>query len=273
MTTKMITAIYKPIGLTPLEAIKKADLQSLRTFSNKVSYLGRLDPMAHGLMLVGGNLTKESRQMLLSLDKSYQFIALLGISTDTYDLLGLPSGSLIKGVVGVDHLELLAKWQLVTKLQNQSYPPYSSKTVLGKPLYYWARNELLDKITIPTKKIVIYSDYLRPPETISVKQFLEQLEARVMKVVGDFRQQQTLAAWHQALAKYKKTSLHVVRGEVHCSSGTYLRGLVHTLGQELGVGALVLEILRTQVGEFKLDEGIGSYYMTGKINPWLNVDY
>ncbi len=37
---------------------------------------------------------------------------------------------------------------------------------------------------------------------------------------------------------------------VTCGSGTYIRSLVHDLGQKLGCGAMVIELRRTRVGEF-----------------------
>ncbi len=40
---------------------------------------------------------------------------------------------------------------------------------------------------------------------------------------------------------------------VNCGSGTYIRSLVHDLGQELGSGAYVLELNRTKIGDFLLE--------------------
>lgn len=39
---------------------------------------------------------------------------------------------------------------------------------------------------------------------------------------------------------------------IHCSKGTYVRSIVHDLGQLLGVGAYVETIRRTQSGQFKI---------------------
>ena len=41
--------------------------------------------------------------------------------------------------------------------------------------------------------------------------------------------------------------------EVHCSSGTYVRSLVHDLGQRLGCGAVVSALRRTAVGILRID--------------------
>ena len=47
--------------------------------------------------------------------------------------------------------------------------------------------------------------------------------------------------------------LRKVKAVVHCSKGTYIRSLVHDLGQILGVGAYILELERTKIGDFSLE--------------------
>lgn len=45
-----------------------------------------------------------------------------------------------------------------------------------------------------------------------------------------------------------------VRFKVRVSSGTYVRSLVHDIGQELGCGAIMTALRRTRVGEFKIED-------------------
>lgn len=42
--------------------------------------------------------------------------------------------------------------------------------------------------------------------------------------------------------------------DVHCTKGTYIRTLVHDLGQALGVGAVLTDLLRYQAGNFTLND-------------------
>lgn len=46
------------------------------------------------------------------------------------------------------------------------------------------------------------------------------------------------------------------RFRVQCTSGTYVRSLVHELGARAGCGALVAELRRTAVGDFAIDEAV-----------------
>ncbi len=80
--------VYKPLGMTPLEVIRKLKQTNSYLTEAKISYAGRLDPLAHGvlLLLVGENTKEKDRY--LALPKTYEFEIIFGLQTDTYDLLG-----------------------------------------------------------------------------------------------------------------------------------------------------------------------------------------
>src|SRR5690349_10661953 len=83
-----IHIVYKPVGLTPLEMINKLQSQTPELVGKKICYAGRLDPLAHGvLLLLSGEETKQ-REKYLSLPKTYEFEVVFGMQTDTYDVLG-----------------------------------------------------------------------------------------------------------------------------------------------------------------------------------------
>lgn len=44
--------------------------------------------------------------------------------------------------------------------------------------------------------------------------------------------------------------------EATCSKGTYIRSLVHDIGEDLGCGAHVTQLERTKVGPFHVDEAL-----------------
>ena len=56
--------------------------------------------------------------------------------------------------------------------------------------------------------------------------------------------------------EFKLTSveLPVVRFEVKCSKGTYIRSLAHDFGKALKSGAYLSELRRTEIGDFKVDD-------------------
>jgi tRNA pseudouridine55 synthase len=78
---------------------------------------------------------------------------------------------------------------------------------------------------------------------------------------------------HQLARKQKPVELKPVEVEVYefrvegvegqrarvaleCAAGTYIRSLAHEMGQRLGCGAHLEEIVRTAVGEFTLDQAV-----------------
>lgn len=74
------------------------------------------------------------------------------------------------------------------------------------------------------------------------------------------RKKQTveLKAVEVELFEYKLTEIegNIARFVVECSSGTYIRSLVHEMGQKLGCGAHLAEIARLAVGEFSLEQAV-----------------
>ena len=270
--------IYKPVGLTPLQMIENVRKKFPEYKNEKIGYAGRLDPLAHGLLLLMiGEATKE-RGKYLNLPKTYEFEAVFGIETDTYDLLGLlchpelVSGSIFqtKEMLKLAQHDINAFIQNKLGKQTQPYPPYSSKTVGGKPLFWWAKNNKLLEIRIPEREIEIYDFKLLSLNAITLKD-LKQHVATVLQVTGDFRQKEIGERWKEFFNTYchpERSSakqngvegsfpiFQTARFTISCSSGTYVRSLVHELGKKLGCGAITLEILRTKVGDYALQDSL-----------------
>ncbi len=87
---KKTITIYKPVGLTPLQAIQKFKEKHPEYKKAKIGYAGRLDPLAEGVLLVlVGEENKKIREYL-KFDKEYKAEILFGISSDSHDVLGMP---------------------------------------------------------------------------------------------------------------------------------------------------------------------------------------
>ena len=68
----MIHNLYKQRGETPLECLERFRCQRLPLTHEKMTYLGRLDPMAEGVLLVGSgeeDTKQKRREEFFSLDK------------------------------------------------------------------------------------------------------------------------------------------------------------------------------------------------------------
>ena len=87
--------LYKKVGESPLDAINRFKEKNAFYKKKKTSYAGRLDPLAEGVLLVlVGDETKKINQYL-GFDKEYKAEILIGVSSDSHDILGIPYNSLI----------------------------------------------------------------------------------------------------------------------------------------------------------------------------------
>ena len=245
--------IYKKLGETPLQALEHFRSVKMKSEPSEreaweaapMTYAGRLDPMAEGILLILIGDECKKKEAYLCLDKEYEIEVVLGINTDTYDALGLVTNGDKK--IPVRNNVDLTKIDL-TKYRRryiQKYPPYSSKNIHGKPLHSLARaGNLPDEM--PQKEVEIYSIENIGTESISPVMLLERIEKKIDAVSGDFRQDEIKRKWSEVLSFSKTAPLfHLMKIKVTCSSGTYMRSLADQIGKDLGVGAFALSIKRT----------------------------
>jgi tRNA pseudouridine55 synthase len=241
-------SLYKDIGETPLECIERFRAANPSYKEVKMTYLGRLDPMAEGLLLVLAGNTK-TKDDFLGLDKTYEFEVLWGVETDTYDVLGLISN--ISHGVNVTWAEINSSLKKIKDKKTQEYPPYSSKPVQGKPLFMWAREQKIEEIDVPTRGIKIFNVEHIHTRDITGEEMLREILEKINKVQGDFRQKEIIKSWEKSVDRESRYMVSKFVADV--SSGTYIRGLAHDMGKLLGTNAIAYSIKRTRVGEYKLD--------------------
>ena len=69
---------YKPIGITPFELVENVRLK-YNLGKVKISYIGRLDPMAHGLMVLLVDKDVKNQEIHQQYDKTYKLQILFGV--------------------------------------------------------------------------------------------------------------------------------------------------------------------------------------------------
>lgn len=260
--TENVFGIYKPAGYTPLQTLETFRAQKHIPADISLTYAGRLDPMAEGLLLVLAGEAVHRKDEFLKQDKTYVVTALLGVETDSFDLLGMPkirknagrsldSGTeagMTGGGLGEEKIQCVLQSYIGEK--TFPLPLYSSPPVDGKPLFQHAQQNSLQAQNTPTRTTTIYSCTLDALGTAHSDALLTYLHKTSSSIHGDFRQTATLKAWEDLLAAH--TTLQSITCTVRCSSGTYIRSLVQDLGTQLGTAACVYTLLRTQVGTYKL---------------------
>lgn len=248
--------LYKQVGETPLECLERFRVHHPEYQNIKMTYAGRLDPLAEGVLIVLAGDAVHERAAYLELPKTYTIKVLIGVATDSYDLLGMPTLA-AEGVAEKSDLHrlrnLIEVWPLV---REQHYPPFSSKTVDGVQLHTLAREGKIDEIEIPTRNVSITSAVIDDVSFISSAALSKLVQERIALVHGDFRQQEILKAWSEAFASRIPERFPVITVTVVCGSGTYMRTLAHELGKSIGNGAIALEIRRTRVGDFAIRDSL-----------------
>lgn len=252
---KDVLLLNKPVGLTPHQAVELFKEQNDNYKNSKISYAGRLDPMAEGLLLLLVDEENKKRKQYEELEKTYEFSALLGVSTDSYDLMG----KIEKIDFAFSTDAVLKKLQTVLNyFQGEislPYPPYSSKTVNGIPLYKYARENRLKEIALPQRSVTIASFEPLSSSLFSSSELLSYISRIIPQVRGDFRQDEIVKQWHDSSSLFP-TQIPKVKFCITCSSGTYVRSIVHTLGEKLGVPTVTYTIKRTRINDYTLEDAI-----------------
>ena len=180
----------------------------------KIGHSGTLDPDATGVLLLGLGKVTRLLRYLTALPKSYVGDVVLGVETNTLDAAGEVTATHDMRLVTLSQAREAAA-AFVGEIE-QVPPMVSAVKIGGRRLHELARaGEEVDRPARPVTVHRLVLDEVRP------------------------------ATANEAM---------VLRIEVDCSSGTYVRTLAADLGTALGGGAHLRALRRTAIGSFGLDE-------------------
>ncbi len=277
--------LYKKLGETPNERILRYKKDNPEFEQVPMTYAGRLDPMAEGLLLVLSGSEIEKKDDYLSLPKTYEFEMLWGMESDTLDVLGLTENSseayLSKSThnLGAPNLLTLGSTaseslfsrnastnflnSTVPSVENvkevlekskgkfeQKYPAYSSKPVNGKPLFAWAREGKINEIEVPRHVVEILDAEFLSRRSISGSEILENVKEKIKLVTGDFRQEEIIKGWGSILNENKEKEYTIDTISITVSSGFYVRQFVADLAESFCAKALTFHIARKRIGDY-----------------------
>lgn len=250
--------LEKKIGETPLEALTAWKREHPRYADVPLTYAGRLDPMASGTLLLLLGEECKRKEHYTGLNKEYEIEVLLDLTSDTGDVLGLPSYR--DSVSTPSHLALKTALSAVQGTHQVPYPQFSSKTVNGKPLFQYTLEGTIDTIEIPEHEETVYRTRLLDVGTVSKQDLHARIERLLLlaptsdepsKILGaDFRQEEIRAAWKEVFNLMPDRTFTVIRIKVTCASGTYMRTLAARIAKELQTTGLALSIHRSRIGRY-----------------------
>lgn len=226
---------YKKLGETPLECLERVRLEYGKPNNVPMTYAGRLDPMAEGLLIILVGEDCKDKEKYLKMDKEYELEILFGVSTDSYDTLGLISEYRKEGFDAIDFTKYIGKFE-------QEYPRYSSKII--------AMKEVPDEM--PTKEVEIFAIEQIGSRMISGQKIADTVIENVAKVTGDFRQEETIKKWREFALNTNITKFMLIKIKVSCSSGTYMRSLAYRIGKDISIPSLAYSIKRIRINGYKI---------------------
>ena len=228
--------INKPEGWTSFDVvnfirkkIKQSDDYKLKpkTYKLKVGHAGTLDPFATGLLIVavGREATKKIDEFK-NLPKTYIATIKLGFVSDTFDKTGIISNY---------QLSISNKFSILQFLKKI----FKIKSVNPDYLYI---SKILQKFLGKQKQL--------PPMFSAKKVNGKKLYELARKGITIKRKKSKIKIYNVKLLEYNYPLLKI---EVTCSAGTYIRTLANDIGEKLGIGAYCEELVRTRIGDYNLD--------------------
>ena len=177
----------------------------------KIGHAGTLDPFATGVLLILIGPANRLMEYVHLLPKTYQAEITLGAASDTDDLTGKITPAKEQKKISKTKIQKTINSLIGT---SQQQPPiFSAKKVGGKKLYELAR---AGKTSMALAK------------------------------AGD--RAQTITIHSIKILQYKYPILKL---EVTCSRGTYIRSLARDIGASLHTSAYVSKLIRTTIGPVK----------------------
>lgn len=239
--------VYKPIGKTCGEIID--DLRKVQNYET-IAYAGRLDPMAHGDLIIVFNLKLIDK--FNNMNKIYKFKFVIGISTDSTDQLGMLENNKYSSILD---MELLQKHMLSFRkstFQQQyhklsSFVPKNKHNGKRKPLWWWSIKYPEVMINIPSKEVSVFDINIDNIKNISSNDLRDNMLSNIDSIneSNNLRQAEVSKQWQEY--KFEKETLIEITTTIHVSSGFYIRQFVKDLSDFFKVKMIVTEINRTKI--------------------------
>ncbi|MFZ4500496.1 MAG: hypothetical protein ACOYMZ_03330 [Minisyncoccia bacterium] len=243
-----IFTVWKHPGETLAVLLERFRQEHSLSSDSKLTYAGRLDPMAEGVVLILAGDARFHKDTLLGADKTYELTVLFGIQTDTADMLGMVTAIEIGKSLTTEVIEGAVK--NLEKVTELPYPAYSSRPVDGVPLFVHAREG--NAVELPIKEVKMNAVELLLIERTTLGRLIDETVPVIEQVAGDFRQEEIVKGWSRIKTTHGEKEITLVKIQVTASSGTYMRALAELLGSTLGVSALAYHIKRVRVGKYSI---------------------
>jgi tRNA pseudouridine55 synthase len=233
-----VLLVDKPVGWTSFDVVNKVRIgftRRLEVKKVKIGHAGTLDPLATGLLILClGDYTKKI-ESFQEMEKEYTGAITFGATTASYDL-----EKAVENLKPVAHLTNEWVQSLLPQFTGeieQIPPMFSAIKVDGKRVYKNARTGQEVEMEPRKLNVSVFEVSALHPVQLQVE------TAATINAKG-------APIWlHPDYADGLQAEFRVL-----CSKGTYIRSLVHDLGQAAGCGAYLSRLRRTKNGGFRVEE-------------------
>lgn len=239
--------VDKPQGVTSHDVV---DCVRYILHTKHVGHSGTLDPMATGLLIVGFGSATRLLNYLLGQNKTYETVIRLGEATTTDDADGdvisnevfdgdLASSEAASGVSSESGVSFRSKYFDVASADAASFVEELQSVI--------SKHFLGSIMQVPTSYSAVKVNGKRAYELSREGQEVH-LESRKI-FIHDFSVLDVKVT--EGVSGAKVIDVHA---NITCSSGTYIRALARDLGRILGVGGHLVQLRRTNIGYFSVDD-------------------
>lgn len=230
-----LVVIDKPAGMTSHDVVSRVRRLA---GTRRVGHAGTLDPMATGVLILGVNKATKLLTWVVGESKTYTTTMRLGISTITDDAEG--DATAVAPTEAVEAVTEQAIEDVVQKLRGQIMQvPSSVSAIKVNGVRSYNRVRSGEEVKLDARPITVHSFEVHAVTPVSVDAPSELVDATGELVPG-----------YQPDAQVPVVD---VEATISCSSGTYIRALARDMGAALGVGAHLIALRRTRIGEVGID--------------------
>ena len=228
-----LLVIDKPAGITSHDVVSRVRRLAK---TRKVGHGGTLDPMATGVLVVGVGKATKLLTWVSGHSKEYVATIRFGIATNTDDAEGVPTR--VRGCASLSGEDLERALAPLRGDIMQVPTTVSAIKVGGKRAYALARAG--EDVMLAARPVRVSRLEVLAPPRLAEATVAEADNAGAGERPDTPRTQRPVRVADVDVA-------------VECSSGTYVRALARDAGEALGVGAHLIALRRTRVGDFPLE--------------------
>jgi len=230
--------MYKDCGLTMKQFLN--DINE-RYPDEKYTFTARLDPMACGLVPLIPKKEFKNIYSHYKYGKTYQVRVILGISTDSDDVLGKIEKLDESYFDDIDLKSFECYFEKKNITYNQKYHYFSSKRIY---------NRLKNKKDIEyTHPVTIYKSSILSKGKLYFSKWISQVIININKVdkEKDFRQTEIIEQWRIKNNCYDSKILNYIDLELKVSSGFYVRQFIRDISEKINIPMLAYKITRVSI--------------------------